>query len=109
MAKSKSESLEPGGGEQGIEELRKRYEKLNEKRITAQANRERAEKDLADLRKKARDEYQTDDLGELQKKLKEMIANNERMRADYQQHLDGIEAKLKAVEKAHGEAQGGGA
>ena len=96
MAKLKSDAPE-----QNIELLRKRFETLNEKRIAAETNRKSAEEALEKLRKKARDEYQTDDLAELQKKLKDMIANNERLRADYQKHLDGIESQLAAVEETH--------
>ncbi len=102
MAKLKSDAAQ-----ENIEQLRKRFEALNEKRIAAETNRKSAEEALEKLRKKARDEYQTDDLAELQKKLKDMIANNERLRADYQKHLDGIETQLASVEESHRAAHGG--
>jgi hypothetical protein len=109
MAKLKNETVFAAGaaaGEQSIEVLRKRFDALNEKRIAAETNRRSAEEQLEKLRRKARDEYQTDDLSELQMKLREMIANNERLRADYQKHLDGVEAQLAAVEQNHKTAQG---
>jgi hypothetical protein len=93
-----------GGSEQSIELLRKRFEALNEKRIAAETNRKTAEEALEKLRKKARDEYQTDDLAQLQQKLKDMIANNEKLRAGYQKHLDGVETQLAAVEQNYRDA-----
>ncbi len=41
----------------------------------------------------------TDDLDELQKKLQEMTAENERRRAEYQHHLEKIDADLADVER----------
>ena len=116
MAKLRSDAPIAGGNggtgpEQGIEQLRKRYEALNEKRIAAETNRKTAEEALEKLRKKAREEYGTDDLAQLQQKLKDMIANNEKLRSGYQKHLDGVESQLAAVEQnyrdaGHGTAAG---
>lgn len=86
-------------GQQTIEQLQQRYAKLNEQRITAAANLEHAKTQLERLRKEARENYGTDDLLELKKKLEEMKAENETKRANYQQELERIEADLSAVEQ----------
>lgn len=94
---------------QTIEELTDRYAKLNEKRVRAKANAETAEKRLEELKKQARDEFGTDDVDELRKKLKQMEDDNERKRAEYQTSLDSIEDSLQKVEATYGsvDADGG--
>jgi chromosome segregation ATPase len=82
-----------------IEQLKKRHKDLEEKKITAEANLNNASKLLDELQREARDKYSTDDPAQLQKKLQEMKAENERKRADYQKHLEEIQAKLAAVER----------
>ena len=89
---------------QNIEQLRKRYEKLNADKIRAGAQLEGAEKHLAQLNQQARTEFGTDDLDELRTKLQEMEAENERRRAAYQESLDAIDAELEAVAANHGDA-----
>jgi len=108
MAKKKSAaSPNPDDGKQDIEALTKRYQKLNKRQIEAQTDLRNAEKQLDDLRKKARKEYETDDLEELRQKLDAMKKENEQKRAEYQQSLDTIEADLKQVEEAHKAAAAG--
>src|SRR5579862_4451043 len=107
MAKSRPDAAATGGGEQSIETLRERFAKLEKERTRAETNRENAQRALEDLRKRARKEYQTDDLGQLQKKLQEKKAENERLRSEYQKHLDSIEAKLASVEKNYADASNG--
>ena len=96
-------------GAQTIEELQARYQKLQQEKIRAEANRENAEKQLSELKAEARETYGTDDIDELRKKLDEMKAENEEKRAEYQAHLDKIESDLSAVEaKFGGEEPDGG-
>jgi phage shock protein A len=90
---------------QTIEELRKRYEELNEKKITAAANHETARKQLTELKATAKEQWGTDDLEELRKKLKDMEAENERKRREYQGQLDKIEADLKEVDEKFARVQ----
>ena len=90
------------GEKQDIEKLRKRFEILKDKRLTAQADLRNVEKQLSEIQAEAREKYKTDDLGELREKLEAMRAENERKRAEYQTHLDGIDEKLKAIEQEHG-------
>ena len=80
-----------------IEQLRKRYDALNNEQIRADANYKNARKALDELKVMARTDYGTDDLEALRAKLKEMEAENDRKLADYQQHLDTIESNLKEV------------
>jgi chromosome segregation ATPase len=83
---------------QTITELQERYQKLQAEKVRAETNRENAEKRLSELKAEAREKYGTDDVAELEAKLTEMKAENERKRAEYQAHLDRIESDLAAVE-----------
>lgn len=84
--------------QQTIEDLAQRYAKLNTRKIQAETNLENAEKQLAKLKQQAIKEYGTDDVDELQKKLKQMEADNEAQRSKYQTSLDKIEADLAQVD-----------
>jgi phage shock protein A len=90
---------------QSIEELRKRYEELNRRKITAEANHQSAQKQLDDLKAGAKAQWATDDLEELRKKLKEMENENERKRSEYQNQLDKIETDLEEVNQKFSKAQ----
>jgi chromosome segregation ATPase len=91
---------------QTIEQLRKRYEELNKQQIEAGANYKNASDQLESLKAAALQEHGTDDLEALKVKLKEMEAENERKRSEYQAHLDKIEADLKEVEKKFNQPAG---
>ena len=90
---------------QSIEELRKRYDDLNTKKITAEANHKNAQKQLDELKAAAKAQWNTDNLDELRKKLKEMEEENERKRSEYQGQLDKIEGDLKDVDQKFNQAQ----
>lgn len=83
---------------QDIEALKSRYEKLKTRKTVAETNLANAQRQLEDLRKKARDTYDTDDLEQLRAKLAAMERENTQRRADYQESLNRIEADLKALE-----------
>jgi hypothetical protein len=89
--------------QQSIEDLKKRYTGLHEKKITAQADLNNAKKELANLKKSAREQFGTEDLDELRGKLKQMKEDNERKRSEYQAHLEKIEADLAAVDQKFSE------
>jgi DNA repair exonuclease SbcCD ATPase subunit len=89
-----------------IEQLRKRYDALNNEQIRADANHKNARKALDELKVMARTEYGTDDLDALRAKLKEMETENDRKVADYQQHLDTIEANLTEVNQKFSQGEG---
>lgn len=90
---------------QNIEELRQRYDDLNQKRIRTDANLQNARKRLEELKEQARKEFGTDDLDELREKLTEMKSENERKRSEYQESLDKIERELSEVEQQYAEVQ----
>lgn len=84
-----------------IESLRLRFEELNRKKITAEANLKHANDILNELKQKAREEFGTDDLNMLRQKLTEMEKENERLRNEYNGHLTDIESKLAEVESQY--------
>jgi hypothetical protein len=88
---------------QNIEKLKRRYDELNEKKIEAKTNLTSAQERLENLKKEAREKYDTDDLEELKRKLKEMKDENERKISEYQAGLDKIERDLLEVEKKYNE------
>ena len=92
MAKSKSSS-------QTIDELRERYEELNSKRIVFQTKRDSALEQLNELKASALEQYGTDDVDQLQKKLEELKKENEVKRKKYQESLDEIEVKLDEIQE----------
>jgi molecular chaperone GrpE (heat shock protein) len=90
---------------QDIEELRRRYDYLNQKRIRTDANLQNARKRLEELQEQAKKDFGTDDLDELRAKLTEMKSENERKRSEYQESLDRIECELAEVEQQYAEVQ----
>ncbi len=90
--------------EQDMEELQKRYKGLEEKKHKAEANLATSSETLENLKRQARDKYGKDDLASLRAKLEEWTQENERKRAEYQEHLTAIETQLAEVEAQHTEA-----
>lgn len=90
---------------QDIEELRRRYDDLNQKRIRTDANLQNARKRLEELQEQAKKDFGTDDLDKLRAKLTEMKSENERKRSEYQESLDRIECELAEVEQQYAEVQ----
>ncbi len=88
-----------GNAQQTIEKLRERYEDLNQKKIVFQTKRDTAKEQLESLKKAALEQYGTDDIVELQKKLESMKKENEQQRSKYQQSLDEIETRLANIEE----------
>lgn len=92
-------------GEQTIEQLQKRYNDLNTRKIQAETNFKNAEKQLDLLKQQAREKYKTDDIDELRSMLDEMTRENERKRREYQSSLDKIERDLDQVDQAFATAE----
>lgn len=86
------------GGEQSIEQLQDRYQKLHKRQIQAETNLDRAKEQLDALKQEARDKYATDDLEQLRAKLEAMKRENEEKRKNYQAELESIEQNLAEVE-----------
>jgi chromosome segregation ATPase len=89
----------PGHGEQSIEQLQKRYEKLHKRQIEAGERLRLAQEQLEILKRDARQQYGTDDVAALRATLKTMTAENEERRRKYQTDLDRIETALAEVEE----------
>lgn len=94
---------DPRNSPQTLEELRKRYEQLNELRIQAETRQKTALEQLETLRKTARDQFGTDDLSKLKEMLQQRKEENERKRADYQKSLEQIELKLAEIDRQFSE------
>lgn len=88
--------------QQEIDELKKRYEALREKRITAEADLKNANAELDRLKQEAREKYATDDLAELTAMLEKLRQENERLRREYEEHLADVENRLAEVEREFG-------
>jgi hypothetical protein len=88
-----------------IEQLRKKHKELETKKIAAEANLHNAETQLHALKQQALERWGTDDLAELKQKLEDMKTDNEKKRAAYQDHIQGIENRLAEVEKQSVEAR----
>ena len=86
-------------GQQTIEQLQQRYDKLHKQKIQAETKLESARSQLEALQEEAREKYGTDNLAELQAKLEAMQADNEQKRTAYQTGLERIESDLAAVEQ----------
>lgn len=82
-----------------MEKLRLRYEQLNTQRIQVETNRKNAQQQLAKLKKQAQQQFGTDDVGELRKKLQQMKKDNEKTRTAYEKDLDQIETKLAEIDE----------
>jgi len=82
-----------------IEDLTDEYNRLNERRIQAQTQLDEATKQLESLQEEALEEFGTSDVDELQVKLEQMEAENEKRRSEYQTLLEGIAADLTKVEQ----------
>ncbi len=84
-----------------IEELTERFRKLDKKKTTAEANLKTACERLEELKKEAREKYETDDLQELKEKLTKIEKENEEKLSTYQQALNDIEKNLENIEKEY--------
>lgn len=87
-----------GDGRQSIDELQRRFQTLNTRKIQAETHLENARKELERLQRDAREKYGTDDVDDLQRKLEQMKSDNEEKRRSYQSDLDRIENELTEIE-----------
>jgi hypothetical protein len=84
-----------------IEALQRRWRDLDTRRIQSERDVQHLSELLEEERRKAREQFGTDDLAALEEKLARMKRENLERRRAYQAHLDGIEAALGAIEAAH--------
>ena len=86
-----------------IDDLKKRYEVLRDKKVAAEANLKTSTEELERIKTEAREQHGTDDLTQLEKILEEMKQENQRKRTEYLAQLKDVEDKLAAVEKQFAE------
>ncbi|NLI80753.1 MAG: hypothetical protein GX443_03585 [Deltaproteobacteria bacterium] len=96
-------SVEDQKLQERLAELREEYNRLHEKKIATERDRQNLEERLKELREQAEREYGTSDLEELRRLLDERRRENERMVAEYQQHVESIRARLREIEKTGSE------
>ena len=78
--------------------LKRRYEKLKSKKDQATALHEKASDDLDELKRKAMEQFKTDDLEELKKLLESKQNENNEMLHKYEEYCSDIEKALEALE-----------
>lgn len=84
---------------QSIEELTRRFQKLDRQRTAVQTRLEDTREQLERLLQQAETEFGTRDVAKLKQKLKLMEEGNAKKRLAYQQELDSIEQQLAAIEQ----------
>ena len=87
-----------------IDDLKKRYETLRDKKVAAEANLKTSTDELERVKAEAREQHGTDDLAALEKILEEMKQENQRKRTEYLAQLKEVEEKLPAVERQFAES-----
>lgn len=91
--------------ENKLVELREAYRKLHEKKIATERDRQNLEGRLKELRQQAEQEYGTSDIDQLRELLERRRQENERMVAEYEQHVGGISERLDRIENAVKESE----
>jgi chromosome segregation ATPase len=90
---------------QELEQLKKKYTELDRDKAKTEANLKNAADQLEALKAQARQQFGTDDLAELRKKLDEMRLANQQKLAAYQKHLETIETGLAEVEREYNQGK----
>ncbi|WP_027178350.1 hypothetical protein [Maridesulfovibrio bastinii] len=85
--------------ERELAELKKQYEKLREDKVRTEQNLDNLNRQLGELEEQARTEYGTSDPEELTKLLNDKRAENERLVAEYREHIISINTGLSELEK----------
>lgn len=86
--------------EQELNGLRRQYEQLRDQKVRTEQQVADLSGRLENLREQANAQYGTSDPEELQALLNEKRAENERVVAQYREHIQQIHAELAAVENA---------
>ena len=97
--------IQPINRSQPYEDLVKRHAQYHDAKIRAEADLRNANDALTQVKDDARKNWSTDDLEELTRMLRQMEAENEQHRREYQAKLDGIEAELRQVEEQFKQAE----
>lgn len=84
-----------------LKELQTRFKELETKKTQVATLKEATEKRVNELKEEARNSFGSDNIDELKEKLKEMQAENEKRKKEYEEHLLGIETSLKEIDKEY--------
>lgn len=82
---------------QSLEQLTRRYQDLNDRKIRNHTLLEATQEQLEKLLTEAEQVFGTRDVDQLQAKLKQMEEENEKKRREYQMHLEQIERNLASI------------
>ncbi|WP_147819649.1 hypothetical protein [Salidesulfovibrio onnuriiensis] len=86
--------------EQELQGLRRQYEALRDRKVRVEQDIVNLTAQLDELKARAEAEYKTSDPEELRKLLEEKRQENERVVAEYRQHINELQQGLQAVEQA---------
>lgn len=90
--------------EQDLKELRRQYEQLRDQKVRTEQDMANLTNQLEALKTQAKAEYGTDDPKELQALLQRKREENEKVVAEYREHVQQIQANLAEVEARAEEA-----
>jgi len=82
-----------------LEVLKKDYRDLDTRKIQTETNIRNLEEELQRLREQAQKNYGTSDLEELKRLLEERRQENERLVAEYEEHIQGIKDRLAEIDR----------
>ena len=86
--------------EQELNELRRQYEKLRDRKVRTEQDVANLSEQLETLKKQAEIEYGTSNIEELQQLLESKRQQNEEVVAKYRDHIQKIQDDLTSVENA---------
>ena len=84
--------------ERELQGLKREYDRLREEQVRTEQNLSNIEEQLARLRERAVERWGTAEPEKLEALLAEKRAENEKLVEEYRNHINGIQAALKAVE-----------
>ena len=84
--------------EQELNSLRRQYEQLRDQKVRTEQDMANLTSQLEALKTQAKTEYGTDDPKELQALLEKKRQENEKVVAEYREHVQQIQADLADVE-----------
>jgi bacterioferritin (cytochrome b1) len=88
-----------------LEILKKDYRDLDTRKIQTETHIKNLEEELQRLREQAQNNYGTSDLEELTRLLEARRRENERLVADYEEHIQGIKDRLADIDRQPGKEQ----
>jgi chromosome segregation ATPase len=85
--------------ERELAELRAEHDKLRDEKVRTEQNLENVRRQIAELEQQAEREYGVADLDRLQEMLDDRRAENEKLVADYREHVRAIREELERIER----------